>query len=240
MKRWIGRFGCLFVLVCVCWVAIWLRDLSEWARLAACRPYYVHGVAEAYARKHEGEYPPLSGGLGEWSFDASDEIHATDSPDFYCESDPEHRMDYESRGVSTSPDQPAIRAWSYIYLGYIIENEAQAQEFLDVYEQSHGQNKPLPDVIDAPSGMGSGNTNQFVRLRTLDTLPLELDVIKANASKIPVVFEWPGHHRDPGGKVTYYDGHTEFVPYPGPFPMTESFINRLREIRDRRTPVDTR
>lgn len=53
-------------------------------------------------------------------------------------------------------------------------------------------------------------------------------------SEIPVMVERPELHGD-GGHVLYLDGHVEFVPYPGLFPMTESFIDGLRSL-DRLVP----
>lgn len=33
-----------------------------------------------------------------------------------------------------------------------------------------------------------------------------------------------------GGHVLYLDGHFEFVPYPGKFPMVPSFVEGLRSL----------
>jgi len=46
---------------------------------------------------------------------------------------------------------------------------------------------------------------------------------------IPLLIERPELHGD-GGHVMYLDGHVEFIPYPGKFPMTEEFISSLREL----------
>lgn len=53
-------------------------------------------------------------------------------------------------------------------------------------------------------------------------------------SEIPVMVERPELHGD-GGHVLYMDGHVDFVPYPGPFPMTVTFIDGLRSL-DRLEP----
>lgn len=45
----------------------------------------------------------------------------------------------------------------------------------------------------------------------------------------PVLIERPELHGD-GGHVLYMDGHVEFVPYPGEFPMTPRFIEGLRSL----------
>lgn len=46
---------------------------------------------------------------------------------------------------------------------------------------------------------------------------------------IPILIERPDLHGD-GGHVLFMDGHVEFVPFPGPFPMTEKFIDGLRSL----------
>jgi len=48
-------------------------------------------------------------------------------------------------------------------------------------------------------------------------------------SLIPVLIERPEVHGH-GGHVSYMDGHVEFVPYPGKFPMTTAFIEGLRSL----------
>lgn len=48
-------------------------------------------------------------------------------------------------------------------------------------------------------------------------------------SKIPVMIERPIVHRN-GGHVLYLDGHVEFVPYPGKFPMEPEFIEALQSL----------
>jgi prepilin-type processing-associated H-X9-DG protein len=53
-------------------------------------------------------------------------------------------------------------------------------------------------------------------------------------STIPVMIERPGLHEN-GANVLFYDGHVEFVQYPGPFPMTQKFINALESLDELKT-----
>ena len=46
---------------------------------------------------------------------------------------------------------------------------------------------------------------------------------------IPIVIERPWNHGD-GGHVLFLDGHVEFLPYPGRFPMTVDFIEGLQQL----------
>jgi prepilin-type processing-associated H-X9-DG protein len=59
----------------------------------------------------------------------------------------------------------------------------------------------------------------------------------AAQSNIPLLIEWPEHHVDEagnrGGHVLYMDGHTEFVVYPGKWPMTEETMKILCELAGR-------
>jgi prepilin-type processing-associated H-X9-DG protein len=48
-------------------------------------------------------------------------------------------------------------------------------------------------------------------------------------STIPVMIERPGLHQN-GANVLFYDGHVDFIQYPGPFPMTHKFINALEAL----------
>lgn len=48
-------------------------------------------------------------------------------------------------------------------------------------------------------------------------------------SQVPILIERPELHGD-GGHVLYMDGHVEFVPYPGKFPMAPAFIEGLRSL----------
>jgi prepilin-type processing-associated H-X9-DG protein len=56
--------------------------------------------------------------------------------------------------------------------------------------------------------------------------PVGNDIAKA---RIPVMIERPELHGN-GGHVLYMDGHVEFVPYPGKFPMVPSFVEGLRSL----------
>ena len=84
----------------------------------------------------------------------------------------------------------------------------------------------FPDEIPISDGLGNCEGSTITRLRIPDLLD-EDNCIRQNAATIPVIIERPENHRIPGGKVTYLDGHTEFVEYPGKFPMTRRFVEEL-------------
>ncbi|MFA6240489.1 MAG: H-X9-DG-CTERM domain-containing protein [Candidatus Hydrogenedentales bacterium] len=85
------------------------------------------------------------------------------------------------------------------------------------------QNYPLPHEWNAQLIMRCGVERFFIH-----------DIGDPSASNrvchsIPVLIERPDLHGN-GGHVLYMDGHVEFVPYPGPFPMTRDFIEGLRSL----------
>ena len=50
------------------------------------------------------------------------------------------------------------------------------------------------------------------------------------ATKIPVFIERIDNHVPTGGNVLFLDGHVEFMPYPGNWPMSETTVQILNEL----------
>lgn len=80
--------------------------------------------------------------------------------------------------------------------------------------------------MDVEPGRGNCGGDTLGRLKKWTSLP---ECFRDRAAAIPVVVEWPGHHRR-GGVVTFLNGHTEYMTYPGKFPMTKEFIEGLRSL----------
>ena len=58
--------------------------------------------------------------------------------------------------------------------------------------------------------------------------------------EIPILWEMPKAEGGSGGWVLYFDGHAEWVPFPGKFPMVEPFIERIRSLKSnglKKTPI---
>ena len=137
---------------------------------------------------------------------------------------------------------------SYIYLGWLVMNEEQGLAALNAYRDASADD--LNEDLQVPEGMGNGgyrlegrpDTSKIRRLGTnavrwLITGPDQEDQWDSLTGTIPIVWEWPSnHHSKPGGHVLYLDGTVEFVPYPGKFPMTEKFIEALREFEPQFSP----
>jgi hypothetical protein len=120
---------------------------------------------------------------------------------------------------------------SLCYFGYAVLTEENGLAFLDAYEALgpeaiHDQN------IQVQPGKGTADTDTLYQLNEGlgevffgDASPVYSSV----QADVPVMWEIPGDRPEAGGWVVFMDGHTEWVPYPGPFPMTEAFTARLRE-----------
>ncbi len=146
---------------------------------------------------------------------------------------------------------------SYWYLGYAFANEGSALAWIDDYKRLVPQGFDIPDSLptdgkhvsdirkapfDAPWYQCRSRNGHFrsfkivvyARLKDgvenvigsrFDGLPSET----FSAKKIPVLIERPKLHGD-GGHVLFMDGHVEFMPYPGEFPMTQDFIEGLESL----------
>jgi hypothetical protein len=57
-----------------------------------------------------------------------------------------------------------------------------------------------------------------------------VQIKEGTPSPFPVFVERPGLYDTPGGWVIYLDRRVEWLPYPGPFPMSETFIQSLESL----------
>jgi hypothetical protein len=119
---------------------------------------------------------------------------------------------------------------SYAYLGYALENETQGLAFLETYTFYVAKGLPWPeDFLRVEDGQGNGGSAALHRLQSVPELKRIVGA-DFDPSSVPVAIEWPGHHRKPGGHVVYLDGHREYVSYPGKFPMTPQFMEKLQQL----------
>lgn len=200
--------------------------VREAARLAACRPYLIFRASEAYALDNEGDYPPLSSDYGRFVYDVERiRPYAFPTSDHICEFD----LEGPSEGSLLDADLDQVDDWSYVYLSYVIENDTQGLAFLGAYANRADGRLGFQADLTVADGEGNGGGSVLHRLRTATSFTNELEYIQKDAARIPVVIEWPGNHRS-GNKVVFLDGHEEVIPYPGKFPMTETFITALRAV----------
>ena len=222
----------LFIAMCA--FVFWsLRELSAAARLASCRPYSITWVTGDYSEVNGGMYPPLSPTPGRLMFVEGTEGEFFPSGlrvDFICEFDLQ-----DSREVTQVPGAP-LDDWSYIYLGYVIENQEQLELFAQAYKRIIAEGGDFTEDIKVAAGQGNCGTDTIYRLRDVSKLLKLLPCLEGRLEQLPLVVEWPENHRGPVAKVItmanfmVHTGHTGVMPYPGEWPMTEAAIGVLREL----------
>jgi hypothetical protein len=202
-----------------------LLHLQDASLRASCRPQTILNVCEAYAELHEGLFPPLSPVPGMLFHDpAICEEAGCLGPDNLCESDLQGREPTFWEAMYRQPRND----WSYVYLGYVVESEAEFLAFAKAYRNRMALG--LGFDPDLTSGTGPNAAPPLRRLQSLAALRAAGDPLADRAHAVPVVIEWPENHLNPGGHVVYLDGHREFVPYPGKFPMTPAILAELRAL----------
>lgn len=199
------------------------------ARRSSCQLNIIMLAADQFAKDHDGLFPPLSRMAGNLIFDVETarSYFFYGYEDYLCESDPNAPPKSEARKVR---DPAEVTYWSYAYLGYFIEDERQGLAFLDAYRETIEAGGDFTDDLSVPEGSGNLGGDTLYRLRNPEALPDELRPLAERAHEIPVAVEWPGNHRQMGGQVAFLDGHTEYMLYPGDFPMTPAFIEGLRAL----------
>lgn len=213
-------------LVLLGWIAYrGLLHLQDSARKTSCRPQTILNVCETYAELQEGLFPPLSPVPGMLFYDPTicEEVGCL-GPDNLCESDFQGKDPAFRDAMYRQPRND----WSYVYLGYVVENEAEFLAFSKAYRNRMALG--LGFDADLAGGTGPNAAPPLRRLKSLTALRAAGDPLADRAHAIPVVIEWPENHLYPGGHVVYLDGHREFVPFPGKFPMTPAIITELRAL----------
>ena len=97
----------------------------------------------------------------------------------------------------------------------IINNAAEA---IDFYKNAFGAEVLYRLNLDLPERLSS--------------MAKAAGLSEISANDIPVMVERPGHYPVSGGWVVYLNRNMKFVPYPGPFPMTEEFIGALETLSE--------
>lgn len=188
-------------------------------------------VSKMFANEADGEYwPPLSSEGGRLMVEPSSVY-------------PEYANDpilYTCTGRVVTEDLPEINDSHFAYLGYMLLNDDDVQQFAIAYNQTivnggdFSENLPFETSYgDEIRRLKEGVERFLITDINSPALPL------APQSQVPIFIEWPENHEGlSGGHVLFMDGHVEWMPYPGEFPMTESTINTLRTLAQN-TPATT-
>lgn len=192
------------------------KDDSSYRHLKA----FYSGL-EAYAREHDGMYPPMAKQPGKFMFDANDETMAafTDGRIFISETD----VDFQRVGRPATPKTEQFDDWSFFYLGNAVTSENELLALLDEYQK----NWRAAGVSNEGPGSAFLGAPQLITLRAAPRLREVLP--NADPSKVPIVIERTDNHKD-GGNVLYLDGRVRFHAYPREFPYTKMIIERLLEL----------
>ncbi len=120
------------------------------------------------------------------------------------------------------------------YFAHAVTSEAQGMAFLDAVQQL-GIAAVRDQDIQVGAGKGTAGGEVIFRLneglanQVFPDAPAGMVGSMMQAS-IPVLWEVPGEREESGGWVLYMDGHVQWQPCPGPFPMTEAFVTRIRGV----------
>lgn len=123
------------------------------------------------------------------------------------------------------------------YLGYVTSSEAGGQAVLDHWLKPSLPGEGGKDIaLDAPVDMFGDPRKEVYRLKEGIERFFITDKCNPAASsmtqaRIPALWEMPTAKR-PGGLVLYMDMHVEWMPYPGEYPMSPAFIERVRRMID--------
>ena len=192
-----------------------------------------------YSEDHSGLLPPLDPEPGRLMF----ERHVMFS---------EYMMTGRHVSIEYDPDVPVgwkdydrdprhrknpdlIDDYSIWYLGYRVTNEAEGRAFVAGYIQAMLAKVDFGDSLPVPEPWREGLPESLPRLYAKEGTAFAepSPAVNPEAAMTVVFIEHPGHYLPyTGGWVVYLDGHREFIPYPGRFPMTEEFIGGLRAIDD--------
>jgi hypothetical protein len=162
------------------------------------------------------------------------EEYLTDFSTMYC---PEDKETVEALREVTDRDI-LLDDHSYFYLSHAVLNDREMAAFSDAYRKAVALGpKALNEDFVVPAGSGNNGGDRLLRLRG------NMGPLLAGAgdpgtdkngqqvlSRVPVLIERLGNHKKPGGHVQYLDRHVEFVPYPGPFPMTKETVALLESL----------
>jgi len=196
-------------------------------------------------------YPPLSSEPGRLMFemDAVYPEYVNHPETLLSHADPVRRA---IRDSEISPEF-CFENSSYFYLGYKVWDDETVEAFAGAYRERVKQG--LPFDADLPVDLPMGRLTRLdgaLRRQGMVTLAEseapENEHLRHSDSEIPLLVERPNPYPGPfglwfftpiplsrptmGGMVLYKDGHSEFIPYPGKWPMTERTIATLASLAE--------
>ena len=143
----------------------------------------------------------------------------------YQEFLPERHWRFE-REIKTPglPLRIAIGGRFYYYLGYRVRDDQEIAGYAQAYRQALA-NPDMPEFLALESA-GLERLGSYPIPSSIPGLPLPAKAW----SGIPLLIEVIDPEKDTEGHVLFCDGHTERIPYPGHWPMTEATVSQLRAL----------
>jgi prepilin-type processing-associated H-X9-DG protein len=201
---------------------LYLAESDPYDFLATCRSNLMtlHWANRMFSYESAGSvYPVLSSESGKLMYD-----EATVYPEYIS-----NREMLVCPGPVFAPSGSLVNDQHYAYLGYMLMNESDVQQFATAYAARLAGGGDFTTDLSVTSSYGPAllrfKENVMANVTwppgtPLEEIPLPQDV--------PVFIEWPGNHEGrSGGHVGYLDGHVAWHDYPGEFPMTEATISTL-------------
>jgi prepilin-type processing-associated H-X9-DG protein len=247
------RFGCVgiiaasmaFLMISIVIVPAWWRAYNgSWHPSCQNHLKQISLSLKMYGDESPGgTYPPLAIERGKLMFEPHPVVpdFMPDATVLLCPFEPEYQSIAQFTNSIPNAFRPAIDMrffvddWSYLYTGYVLLGDHDVQVFFDHYLQHAGTPGAFGRDIPLPVGPKTFNAEDGTEF-TYDALyRLRRDLPPEIAARIPLLIERPGNHEhsdssEPAANVLYLDGHVEYIPYPGKWPMTERTIGLLLEL----------
>jgi len=135
---------------------------------------------------------------------------------------------------------------SYFYMGYEVWNDEVVEAFARAYRKRVREGLGFDEDLPVDLQQGEFRAEKLTRqdyggwegpTKYLTFFESEIPLLIERPHPYPgsrglyVLFFWvPLSKPEMGGTVLYQDGHVEFIPYPGKWPMTERTISLLAEL----------
>ena len=204
-----------------------LYNDSQDRALCAYNMKYVMSSVKMFTNYYNGYYPQLT--------TAPTTLMFTESPIYPHYLDDLRRLNCP--GSAEAGHAPEAGDHSYFYTGYLLVDDDDVATFALAHAAE------LSGEGDFSGNLSYGGETLY-RLREGVERFLITDINDPASgavpqSQIPVLIEWPDNHGTiRGGNVAYMDGHTEWLDYPGEFPMTEASMGVFTALAGRSPIAD--
>ena len=228
--------------------AVWWAMRAEEFRHATDLKHLGIGL-KMYAHDDSRDcFPPLSSEPGRLMFD-TEALHPeylNDPRMLLSHADPLRREIWDAE----VPPEFCFENSSYFYLGYEVWDDETVEALAEAYRTHVNQglrfDSELPVDLPVERLVRLGNHRKW--LTVAEGQKPKWEHLWRDDSESPLLIERPHPYPGPvglwlllpvplsrptmGGMVLYQDGHTEFIPYPGKWPMTERSISALMSLEE--------